>query len=386
MHNDSGRFRSLCSYKILMTTDTVGGVWSYSIDLASQLTQRGAEVLLATFGPLPSEEQRAAARSVKNLHLIEGQFPLEWMPEATCQQLRRSGEWLLSHSRAFQPDVVHLNGYFHGVLPWQAPTIVVAHSCVYSWWRSTHGALPPSSWLAYHQRVSRGIAAANAIVAPSEFMLRAIHQIYSLSSQVQRVIHNFSNFPQTSGTKEDAIFASGRYWDPAKNVLLLNRISKSLPWPIYLAGRTDGPNGEHQACDRLLSLGELSRVQMADVLSRMSIFVHPAKYEPFGLSVLEAAMNSCALVLSDISGLRELWGECALYADADDQEQWIEHIRRLTSDPALRLELGRRAARRAKTFSPARAVAGYISLYHSLVHGESASVGALVPASVRTAL
>ncbi len=31
----------------------------------------------------------------------------------------------------------------------------------------------------------------------------------------------------------------------------------------------------------------------------------PARYEPFGLSVLEAALSGCALVLGDIPSLRE---------------------------------------------------------------------------------
>ena len=33
----------------------------------------------------------------------------------------------------------------------------------------------------------------------------------------------------------------------------------------------------------------------------------PARYEPFGLSILEAALSGCALVLGDLPSLRELW-------------------------------------------------------------------------------
>ena len=32
--------------------------------------------------------------------------------------------------RRLRPDVVHLNGYTHGALPWRAPVLVVGHSCV----------------------------------------------------------------------------------------------------------------------------------------------------------------------------------------------------------------------------------------------------------------
>ncbi len=46
------------SIKILMTADAAGGVWRYSVDLVAGLVERGAEVMVATMGPRPSEEQK----------------------------------------------------------------------------------------------------------------------------------------------------------------------------------------------------------------------------------------------------------------------------------------------------------------------------------------
>lgn len=350
-----------------MTADAVGGVWNYSIDLASELCSRGAEVLLITLGPRPSLVQRKAADSISNLQLIEGEFPLEWMPGVSEQELHRGGEWLLAQAHAFKPDLVQINGYFHGALPWEAPVLMVAHSCVYSWWLSTHGTSPPDNWLTYRTRVSRGLAAASAVVAPSRFMLEALNQIYSVTPTAARVIYNFSNLAPQRATKEEMIFASGRYWDVAKNVLLLEKIAPKLAWPVYLAGRTEGPGGEREVCTELICLGELNRPQIANYLSRASIFVHPAKYEPFGLSVLEAAINSCALVLSDIPSLRELWAGCALFAAPANEAQWVEQITLLINDRKLSEELGRRAAARALMYSPEGAVSSYINLYDSLV-------------------
>ena len=45
------------SARILMTTDAVGGVWSYSTALATALAKRGHEVLLVTLGPPPQRDQ-----------------------------------------------------------------------------------------------------------------------------------------------------------------------------------------------------------------------------------------------------------------------------------------------------------------------------------------
>ena len=65
--------------RVLMTADTVGGVWTYALDLAHLLARRGCEVTLATMGGyLPHAEARAVART-RGIHLYESNFKLEWM-------------------------------------------------------------------------------------------------------------------------------------------------------------------------------------------------------------------------------------------------------------------------------------------------------------------
>ena len=72
--------------------------------------------------------------------------------------------------------------------------------------------------------------------------------------------------------------------------------------------------------------GRLTPPQMARVVSRApSIYALPARYEPFGLSVLEAALSGCALVLGDIPSLREIWDGAALFVDPDDARRAAKH-------------------------------------------------------------
>ncbi len=47
--------------KVLMTADTIGGVWTYAIELALGLADRGVEVALATMGGSLDEFQREKA-------------------------------------------------------------------------------------------------------------------------------------------------------------------------------------------------------------------------------------------------------------------------------------------------------------------------------------
>ncbi len=164
--------------------------------------------------------------------------------------------------------------------------------------------------------------------------------------------------------KQPVCFAAGRMWDEAKNLTLLERIAPQLDWPVRVAGSGAGSQHVHP---QLRALGKLPHRDVLHHLNAASIFVHPALYEPFGLSVLEAARCRCCLVLSDIESLRELWNGAALFVDPRDPEQWIAELNRLARDPFERDELGRAAAARAQRYDAAGSIARYVDLYRSLL-------------------
>ena len=65
-------------------------------------------------------------------------------------------------------------------------------------------------------------------------------------------------------------------------------------------------------------LGHLPQSKLQAWFERAAIFAAPARYEPFGLSILEAALAGCALVLGDIPSLRENWNDAALFVPPED--------------------------------------------------------------------
>src|SRR5690606_26235405 len=93
-------------------------------------------------------------------------------------ELAEAGQWLLELERSLGPHVVHLNSYAHAALPWQAPTLVVAHSCVCSWWQAVHGEAPPAEWDRYRRMVTRGLAAADLVLAPTWAMLASLEKCH----------------------------------------------------------------------------------------------------------------------------------------------------------------------------------------------------------------
>ena len=151
--------------RVLMTADAVGGVWQYSLDLATALRTHGIHTTLAVMGPSMDDRRRdEAARH--GVHLVEAPYKLEWAA-SPWDDVARAGRWLLDLEATLAPDIIHLNGFCHAALPWKSPPIVVAHSCVRSWWRAVHGVAAPAEWDRYTAAVIEGLRAARLVIAPS---------------------------------------------------------------------------------------------------------------------------------------------------------------------------------------------------------------------------
>jgi glycosyltransferase involved in cell wall biosynthesis len=114
-------------------------------------------------------------------------------------------------------------------------------------------------------------------------------------------------------------------------------------------------------------LGLISSNAVATWMARAAIYAFPARYEPFGLSVLEAAHSGCALVLGDIPSLRENWSGAARFVPPDDADQLETVLRELIERPAERQAMGRAARARAAAFTPEQHVSAYRSLYLEVV-------------------
>ena len=353
-------------HHVLMTADAVGGVWRYSVDLGRALARRGVRTTVAVMGPSPTAAQRREAERA-GLAIVDRPFRLEWM-EDPWEDVRRAGDWLLTLDRTLEPDVIHLNGYSHAVLPWSSPVIVVAHSCVRTWWRAVKGEEAPAPLENYRKAVAEGLRAARYVVAPTGAMLEALENEYGIAAP-SAVIPNGAvsdGIEPDWNEKADVVLAAGRAWDDAKNIRMLCAVADRLPWPVHVAGEQREPGRNACLLTSVHPLGVLSHAEMMSWYRRAAIYTLPARYEPFGLSVLEAARAGCALVLGDIPSLRENWSDAARFVSPDDGAALHEVIAELAADRALRLELGRRAFERARAFTIDRTADGYLKVYEGV--------------------
>jgi glycogen(starch) synthase len=357
--------------RIMMSTDAVGGVWTFSLELAKGLRHHGIEVLLAVLGPAPDGGRLRAAAQIDGLRIAHRDFPLEWMRDADDGNQAAAGEWLLGLASDFTPDIVHLNHFCHGCLRWAVPCVVVAHSCVGTWHEHVRGGLPGSEWDGYRRRVSEGLAGATLVAAPTRSMLDDLQRLYGRLERTA-VLHNGRRadaFP--TARKQAFALCAARAWDEAKNVAALDAAAPHTRWPIRVAGDVRHPEGGNARFEHVELLGALGEGSMANQFAHAAIYVLPARYEPFGLSVLEAAFAGCALVLGDIPSLRELWEDTACYIPPDDPEAIARTLNDLASDRRALHERGARARRHASRYTAERMVARWRDTYRSLAGRES---------------
>lgn len=351
---------------ILMTTDTVGGVWTYALELATALQEYDVKIALATMGRALTPDQRRQLAQIPHVKLWESNYKLEWM-DRPWQDVREAGEWLLAVAREVEPTLVHLNGYVHAALPWPCPILVVAHSCVLSWFEAVHGAAAGPEWDRYRLLVTRGLRAADMVIAPSQAMLAAVRRHYGFLSCTGVIPNGRSPEAYRPLYKEPFVLSAGRFWDEAKNLAALDLVAPALDWPVLVAGATRAPQGGRASPRNVLLLGCLSSEELADYFSRAAIYALPARYAPFGLSALEAGLAGCALVLGDLPSLREVWGDAAVFVAPEDHEALQVAINTLIAQPQLCRELGSRARTCALQYTPQRMARGYMLAYADLL-------------------
>jgi glycosyltransferase involved in cell wall biosynthesis len=349
-----------------MTADAVGGVWQYAIDLARALAPLGTETVLALLGPAPDAAQRRAAEAVPGLRLIETGLPLDWLAEDE-DAVRASGAAVAMLAVREGADLIQLNQPALAATPMPAPTIAVLHSCVATWWQAAGEGAMPGAFAWQTRLVAEGLARASVVVCPTQAFADAATRTYALRRSPM-VIHN-GRAPAVvaAAPMRDFAFTAGRLWDGGKDVATLDRAAGMLGVPFEAAGPLAAPNGDRVEIAHLTTLGRLDDDAVAARLAERPVFVSAARYEPFGLAVLEAAQAGCALVLSDIPTFRELWDGAADFVASGDVAGFAAATAALIADRHRRIAQGEAAQVRARDYTPDRMAAAMAAIHAPLM-------------------
>ncbi|MDB5652062.1 MAG: glycosyl transferase family 1 [Hyphomicrobiales bacterium] len=340
---------------LLMTTDTIGGVWTYSLDLAEALQAIGLRVTLAVIGPGPGTTQIDEATTV-GIDLLQTGAALDWLASGK-NEVATTAEILGTLLIETQADIlqVHSPAYL-AFQAYHAPSVAIMHSCTATWWEAVHGGYLPRDLTWREELVDTGLRNADVVVAPSHSFATAVARRYKANRMV--TVYNARRKPPARVATRitgipDGLFAltAGRLWDEAKSLSTLDAAASLIALPVYAAGSLTSPHSDGITLAATRTLGALSAREMRTLYGARPIFVSCAVYEPFGLSVLEAAQAACPLVLSDIPTFRELWRDAAMFVPAREPFALAQALNALAEDDVLRNRLARASYARSQEFT-----------------------------------
>jgi glycogen(starch) synthase len=363
--------------RLLITTDTVGGVWRFGIELVQGLLEAGDSVALVSFGRAPSVSQhleceRLSKRWNRHFEYTATDTPLEWMQE-NGPTFEQGVAALQRAAQTFGAELLHSSQYCYAAAGLGIPAVVTAHSDVLSWAEACHGSpLEGSAWLRrYCALVQTGLDHAAAVVAPTKWMLRTLGNHFALPGEKRTIANGISIPPSLVAERSLQAVTAGRLWDEAKDISLLQSVRSNVP--LVIAGATVCEGTEAPLIPNAQYCGDLPQEQLWSLFSRSAIYICTSRYEPFGLAPLEAALCGCAVVARDIEPLREVWADGAVFfSDADH----LSYLLNALSDDPVRLRRQQQLSfARARQFTSGRMAADYRSLYASIMQQELAHAG-----------
>jgi glycosyltransferase involved in cell wall biosynthesis len=236
---------------------------------------------------------------------------------------------------------------------------------------------PGRQWLSVKVVVPRSVRTAEAIVAVSSSTAGDLAELFGAGPDRVTVIPEgvsprFRPMPET-----ELAPARQRLGLPRRFVLFVSTIEprKNLATLMDAWGRLADPpqlvvvggwgwrTEELRAkLDRLAGrgvrlLGGTRPDELPVLYNLATVLAHPAWYEGFGLTVLEAMACGTPVVASSVSSLPELVGDAGLLVDPADLEGWTAALERVLGDEGLRQDLRARGLQRAAGFTWQQAAA-----------------------------
>lgn len=103
--------------------------------------------------------------------------------------------------------------------------------------------------------------------------------------------------------------------------------------------------------DAVKFVGHVETSELDALYRNCQLFIFPSAVETFGNPLLEAMAHGVPIATSNTAAMPEVIGDAGLLFDPDNAKEIADRIATLLADPTLRVELGRKAAQRARSFT-----------------------------------
>lgn len=209
-----------------------------------------------------------------------------------------------------------------------------------------------------HRRAARG---ADAVVCVSQTTRRDAMARWGVDAgRIVVAAHGPGQEPAVGGVRAQHFLYVGD-GEPRKNLAVLleayaryRRSAGDGALDLVLAGSARAAQ-EGVRCE--------AEPDLAALLGGAVALVHPALYEGFGLTALEAMHAGVPVIAARSPGLAETCADAVLYVDPHDAERLAAELARMAADPALRAALAAAGRDRAAAFSWRASARAHIEAY-----------------------
>jgi glycosyltransferase involved in cell wall biosynthesis len=231
-----------------------------------------------------------------------------------------------------------------------------------------------------------GLKYAKYVLTPSEHSKDLLQQIYNLSDERIKFIHNGANTiglnkrNSDNEPEEKYILYIGRI-NKMKNIKNLLKayslIGDKISHKLVIVGDnvTNLQRGMKNAGfssrlkERVIFKHDIDESSKCMLMKNASLLVFASLYEGFGLPPLEAMACGCPVIVSDNSSLPEVCGEAAYYINPLNPSDIAEGIINVLNNSTLRNKLINNGLQRAKQLSWTNSAKEHLNvLEHVIMH------------------
>ena len=227
----------------------------------------------------------------------------------------------------------------------------------------------------FAQQARHAAAAADTIIAVSEFTAGQVRDLLGVPAARVQVVHHGVHLPAPATQPRVKMVLHVGAVQTRKNLVRLVTAFEAVPddWRLVLLG---GPGygadtvasaiAKSPARQRITVTGYVEAAALPSWYARASVFAFPSLDEGFGMPVLEAMAAGVPVIASNRGALPEVCGDAALLVDAFDTTALAQNLQLLCCDADYRATMAARGLLRAAQFPWSQAVARTHSVYQQL--------------------